>query len=372
MFPVEGNYNITTLAPLRALTFRMKKHVSIILFVIIALQIGCLSSLLEPRNDDPKFLLGQDYFVSLDATWTTEQASKLLKIFRSISPDEPPPASVWKISDVDLENDIKVEAQIGLRSVTISRDVFVVDASQSATISKKRLFKAAVQFITGTGTNRPAIKRILHERYGITVDVSSVVRQSVMLPAYATRERTSKAFSPIDNEDLMIFISILEDFPQGLHKMPQLKYVVCRDEELGDGAAAKAWTSSGFIEFKKSFLDAASTSDIRRLFAHEKSHFLWTHLLPIQLKEDWIELGGWYEDKGSEEGWSTNKDRAGFVTNYAFEKNPNEDMAESLAYYLVYPDRLRASNMGKYNFIHERIMLTYGSRYISPDMLSGR
>ena len=348
------------------------KNISIVLFTIVVFQIGCLSNLqFEPQNDDPKSLLGQDYLVRLDSTWTPEQASKLLKIFKSISPETIAAASIWKIGDVDSENDIKIEAQVGLKSVTISSDVFV-DEAQSATISNKRLFKAAVQFITENGTNRPAIKRILHERYGIIVDVSLDVRQHVMLPVYAGNKITPKPFSAIDNEDLMIFISILEDFPQVLHKMPQLKYVICRDEDLGDGAAAKAWTSSGFIEFKKSILDTAPISEIRKILAHEKSHFLWTHLLPIQLKKDWIELGGWYEDKGSEHGWSTNKKRAEFVTDYAFKKNPNEDMAESLAYYLVYPDRLRGCNMAKYNFIHERIMQTYGNRYISLEMLSGR
>ena len=352
---------------------KITKNIRILIFAIVALQIGCLSNLqFEQRNDDPKFLLGQDYFVRLDSTWTTEQADNLLKTLKTVSPDQTVQTSIWTISDVALENDIKIETQVGLKSITISRNVFVVNESQSATISNKRLFKAAAQFITENGTNRPAIKRILHERYGITVDVSSDVRQYVMLPAYAAHKRTPKAFSVIDNEDLMLFISILEDFPQALHKMSQLKYVVCRDEDLGDGAAAKAWTSSSFIEFKKSVLDTASISEIQKILAHEKSHFLWTHLLPIQLKEDWIELGGWYENKGSEHGWSTHKKRAEFVTDYAFKKNPNEDMADSLAYYLVYPDRLRACNMAKYNFIHERIMQTYGSRYISPDMLSDR
>ena len=349
------------------------KNISIILFAIIVLQIGCLSSLqFEPRNDDPKFLLGQDYFVRLDSTWTTEQADKLLNIFKSISPDATAPASIWKISDVDLENDIKIETQVGLKSVTISRDVFVVDTSQSATISNKRLFKAAVQFITENGTNRPAIKRILHERYGIIVDITTDVMKHILLPAYAALKRNPKKFTEIDNESLMIFISILEDFPQVLHKTPELKYLVCRDEELGDAVAAYAWRTNGFIEIKKSILDIPDSDELKRLLAHEKTHFLWTHLFNNKLKQDWIKLGGWYEDKENEEGWSTNKKRAEFVTDYAFEKNPDEDMAESLAYYLVYPDKLRACNMDKYNFIHERIMHTYGNRYISPDMLSGR
>ena len=347
------------------------KNISIILFAIVAFQIGCLSSLqFESRNDDPKSLLGQDYFVRLDSTWTTEQAGKLLKIFKSISPDATAPPSIWKISDVNLENDIKIETQIALKSVTISRDIFVVDEAQSATKSNKRLFKAAVQFITENGTNRPAIKRILDERYGIIVDITTDVMEHVLLPAYAALKRTPKKFTAIDNESLMIFISILEDFPQALHKMVHLKYLVCRDEELGKSVAAYAWRTSGFIEIKKSILDIPD-NELKRLFAHEKTHFLWTHLFNNKLKEDWIKLGGWYEDKENENGWSTNKKREEFVTDYAFEINPDEDMAESLAYYLVYPDKLRACNMDKYNFIHERIIQTYGNRYISPDMLSG-
>lgn len=348
------------------------KNISIILFAIVAFQIGCLSSLqFETRNDDPKSLLGQDYLVRLDSTWATEQADKLLKIFQSISSDQTIQTSIWKISDVDLESDIKIEAQVGLKSVTISRDVFVVNESQSATLSNKRLFMAAVQFITENGTNRPAIKRILHERYGIIVDITADVMEHVLLPAYAALKRNPKKFTAIDNASLMVFISILEDFPQVLHKTPELKYIVCRDEELEEAVAAYAWKTSGFIEIKKSILDIPD-SELKRLLAHEKTHFLWMHLFNNKLREDWIKLGGWYEDKENENGWSTNKKREEFVTDYAFEINPDEDMAESLAYYLVYPDKLRACNMDKYNFIHERIIQTYGSRYISPDMLSGR
>lgn len=348
------------------------KIISIILFAIAVFQIGCLSYLqYEPQNDDPKSLLGQEYLIYLDSTWTTEQSEKLLKILKSISPDQPTQASIWKITNNDLKNDIEIDTKVALKSVAISNDVFVVDESQQASISDKRIFKAVTQFITENGTNRPEIERILQERYGISVDVTPNVVQHVLNPAYATRERFPKHFPEIDNEDLMLFISVLEDFPIALHKLPELRYVVCSSEDLGTDAAAMAWTNSGFIEFKKSVLDNTHVSEIRKLLVHEKTHFLWDHLFPRQLKVDWIELGGWYQNPETEHGWSTNKKRTEFVTDYAFEKNPNEDMADSLAYYLVYPDKLRACNMAKYDFIHERIMLTYGKRYISPDILSG-
>ena len=181
-----------------------------------------------------------------------------------------------------------------------------------------------------------------------------------------TTKETNEHYREFENRELMILIAILEDFPQALHKVPQLKYFICRKEYDGRSAAV-AWTSNGYIEIAQSVISRDHVIDTKRLLAHEKAHFLWSHLFPEQLRNDWQELGGWYKDKKSEEGWSTNKDRKTFITDYAYEKNPNEDMAESLAYYLVYPDRLKTQCPDKHEFIHKRIMLAYGTRYISPN-----
>ena len=107
---------------------------------------------------------------------------------------------------------------------------------------------------------------------------------------------------------------------------------------------------------------------IHRLILHEKAHFLWAHLFDDQLKSDWIELGGWYINPDDKDGWSTTK-QTEFVSAYAHKKNPNEDMAESISYYIVNPDKLRSRSPAKYEFIRDRIM--HGTRYISrirPDL----
>ena len=98
------------------------------------------------------------------------------------------------------------------------------------------------------------------------------------------------------------------------------------------------------------------------MILHEKAHFLWEHLFDYQLKADWIELGGWYENPDDKDGWSTTR-QLEFVSAYAHEKNPNEDMAESISYYIVTPDKLRSRSPAKYEFIQNRIM--HGVRYIS-------
>ena len=101
---------------------------------------------------------------------------------------------------------------------------------------------------------------------------------------------------------------------------------------------------------------------IHRLILHEKAHFLWEHLFDDQLKQDWIELGGWYVNPDDQDGWSTTK-QTEFVFAYAHKKNPNEDMAETISYYIVNPDKLRSRSPAKYEFIRDRIM--HGTRYIS-------
>ena len=66
---------------------------------------------------------------------------------------------------------------------------------------------------------------------------------------------------------------------------------------------------------------------------------------------------------------TTTKERSAFVTDYAYEENPNEDMAESIGFYFVYPDKLRSCCPEKYEFIHNRIMLTYGKRWSTSNIM---
>lgn len=343
----------------------MRRIAYITLFTITVFQTSCSILLYETPKDNPILQLDQNYSVRLDSTTcTTKQAQALLNVFKSLSPKLKTSVSIWNISDDELQNDIKIGYQNGMNHVTVSKDVFPIEDSQGILAPEKRLFYAVVLFMTENGTNEQAIKLILKERYGITVDI----------PSYAiltqnTSKETAAHFSDYENEDLMIFISILEKFPKALQKMPQLKYVIRRNDN-NSKEQGLAWTSEGYIEFAKFVFEHNDVNDTCRLIAHEKAHFLWEHLFPLRLKQDWIELGGWYENKESKTSWSTKQDRKEFVSDYAYENNPDEDMAESLGYYLVYPDKLRACCPAKYDFIHNRIMLMYGKRYIPPGLLN--
>ena len=164
----------------------------------------------------------------------------------------------------------------------------------------------------------------------------------------------------------MQLINTLEEMPRGMHKIPELKYLIRRldgtPHPLYPEAPAVAWPDSGYIEFMDGAFLQASISAVHRLILHEKAHFLWAHLFDAQLKADWIQLGGWYKDVRSPSGWSTTK-QTEFVSAYAHQKNPNEDMAESISFFVINPDKLRSRAIGKYEFVRDRIM--QGNIYIS-------
>ena len=190
-----------------------------ILFTLITVQASCYTLPPETSNKYPLLRLQEKYSVYLDSTWTTKDAAALLKVFEAIAPDLMNlQFSTWNISDDDLENGIQIEFKDKLKRVTVSRNIFPVEESQEISSPDKNLYYAVVQFITENGTNRSAIKLILKERYGISIDIPSYIELTE-----GVTDETAEHYSDFENEDLMIFISILEEFPQALHKTPQLK-----------------------------------------------------------------------------------------------------------------------------------------------------
>ena len=185
------------------------------------------------------------------------------------------------------------------------------------------------------------------------------------LTRHTTGEHAGR-FDEFKNEELIALIAMLEEYPTGMIKTPGLKYIVRRldgtPHPTHTTAAAVAWTGAGYIEFMESAFKDQGLDSIHRLVLHEKAHFLWDHLFDAQLKQDWIKTGGWYENPDDKDGWSTTK-QTEFVSAYAHGKNPNEDMAESISFYIVNPDKLRSRSPAKYEFIQNRVM--HGTRYIS-------
>ncbi len=344
--------------------------------IIEPVEVTLLDEPIQVVSHSASLALMRKYSVHLGPEWSPRHTYRLLQTFESVpqetnsSRDDIPTVepSIWRLSNRHIQGDIAVEYQDEQRIVTIARSAFAYAYPLLAEIEgvrgryfSKRLHRAVVRFVTDSGADRYALERILQERYAVSVNVPDYTE----LTRHTTGEHAGR-FSTFKNRELIALVTMLEEFPQGMHKIPGMNYLVRRldgtPHPTHPTAPAVAWTGAGYIEFMESAFKAQGRDYIHRLILHEKAHFLWEYLFDEQLKQDWIELGGWFENPDDQDGWSTTK-QVEFVSAYAHGVNPNEDMAESISYYIVNPDKLRSRSPAKYEFIQNRIM--HGTRYIS-------
>ena len=328
-------------------------------------------------------LLYSDYGVILsdgDVTWTNDYAYALYESLKKTplnvqgEGEDLRSFSNWTLTEDFITDDITLTAVDDGLDVLLSTVTFTNANPKIAEVEGKRgkffsnrLFKAAVRFISNNGANLNIVNQMLSDRYGVSISIDDY---------QALTGEPSTRFQDFQPEELVEIIAMFEEMPSGYHKVQGLNFLVRRlnggVNEYYPEAPAIAWVGSGYIEFMESGFDSSNEEYVHRLILHEKAHFMWgaTHdqsddgegIFDTTLKTDWIELGGWYECTERESGWCTTK-QTEFVSAYAHSKNPNEDMAESLSYFVVNPDALRSRSLAKYEFVRDRVM--QGNIYIS-------
>ena len=348
------------------------------------LEVEFLGEPVEVSDSSSAIRLNRDYSILLvdseSGNWTQEHAYRLLETMRTIpqddwlsTEDKPRGGSKWLLTSEHVENDIRITGggPESERTVLIAEAAFVNASPRIALIEGKRgkyysrrLHHALVRFVTDNGRHVESYEKILQERFGVTTRITDHTTYRE-LTADTTGEDASR-FQKFHSEEIVQIINTFEEMPKGMHKIPELNYLVRRldgtPHPLYPEAPAVAWTGAGYIEFMDIAFLQVSITGVHRLIIHEKAHFLWAHLFDEQLKADWIELGGWYRDVRSPSGWSTTK-QTEFVSAYGHAINPNEDMAESVAFFVINPDKLQSRAIGKYEFVRDRIM--QGNIYIS-------
>ena len=308
-----------------------------------------------------------------EASWTQEHAWRMLTTMRAIPQEtrylegeQSLPSSRWLLTPEHLPNDIQVTRRGGETTVRVSAAAFVNAERRVAKVEgkrgvwfSKRLHHALVRYVTDDGRNESAYERIFQERFG----VSTWVGDYVALTASTTGEDAGM-FQKFHPREIIALLNAFEEFPSGMHKTQGLQYLVRRldglPHPLYPAAGAVAWTRSGYIEFMEKGL-RGNIDSMQRLILHEKAHFLWEHVFDHVTKEHWIEIGGWHYDAGRDL-WQTTK-QTEFVSAYAHSLNPNEDMAETIAFFVFNPDKLRSRSVAKYEFVRDRIM--QGALYVS-------
>ncbi len=338
-----------------------------------------LDEQIEVIDDASANHLQHDYNILLvdseSGSWTQEHAYRLLETLKTIPQEkrdsyaaQSRPASKWLLTNDELQNDVQITLEETNKTVLISQSAFANASPKLVRIDGKkgvyysqRLHHALVRYVTDNGLDEEAYEKILQERFGLTTRIPDY--ETVTAP---TTAENAGRFQSFHAEEIIQLINMFEEMPKGMHKLPELQYLLRRldgtPHPLYSEAPAVAWAGNGYIEFMESGFNSSSIGYIHRLIIHEKSHFLWANQFEQQLKDDWIVLGGWYQEAQSDSGWSTTK-QTEFVSAYAHLKNPNEDMAESMAAFLINPDLLKSRAIGKYEFIRDYIM--QGNIYIS-------
>ncbi len=310
--------------------------------------------------------------------WTSEDAYRLYQTLKKLNfqkfgeGQQTKLKAKWILSDANIDKDVSFTKKEGVDIVTISRNAFTYAAPQVVTVDgvkgkffSKRLFSALVYYYTDKGTNQGLIDEIARIRYGFEFMMPSPNLKTLM-------NETETNFQQFTSEEKIIILSMFEEFPDAMQRQDRLKYMVRRlngqKHPLYPTAPAVAWKSNQNIEWMESAFKEQPIEYMQRLVLHEKAHFLWEYSFDNITRDDWASVGGWFKDPLSASGWSTSNTTE-FVSAYAHLKNPNEDMAESIAFYITNPEALRSRSLRKFEFLRDRIMK--GTRYISvirPDL----
>lgn len=344
-------------------------------------KIVVLDKQIKVPNDYSSIELRNKYGIILSdekEKWTIEDSYRIYKMFCSLpygtfgegSIVNPKTGEnirgIFELTTEEQYRDLTITNENGIRKGVFSQSAFNYATPQIVTIDgikgkfySKRLYHAVVNFVTDFANDEAVVDWIAQEKFGVRFMKSNQETEDLM-------NEDASNFQEFFKEEKLEILGMFEELPEGFHKQEGLKYLVRRingqNNPVHPQAAAIAWTQNNNIEFMEKAFNGTDLSAIRRLILHEKTHFLWEYTFDDELKKDWIEIGGWFEDPTSPSGWSTSNTTE-FVSPYGHDNNPNEDMAESVAFYLENPDKLKSVSMQKFEFIRDRIM--HGTRYIA-------
>lgn len=312
------------------------------------------------------------------AKWTSEDAYRLYQTLKKLNfrkyseGDSVKVKAKWLLTEKFIDRDIDFSTVNGIDIITISRAAFTYATPQVVTVDgvkgkffSKRLYTALVYYYSDKGINKDRIAEIAKSRYGFEFLAPSPFLKTLM-------NETETNFQEFTSDEKIVILSMFEEFPDAMQRQAELKYMVRRvngqSHPVYPTAPAIAWVGNNNIEWMEGAFISQDITYMQRLVLHEKAHFLWEYILDKSTQDDWASLGGWFKDPISGSGWSTTNTTE-FVSAYAHLKNPNEDMAESIAFYITNPEAFRSRSIRKFEFVRDRIMK--GTRYISvirPDL----
>ena len=222
-----------------------------------------------------------------------------------------------------------------------------------------RNYKALGAYGAGLGSSFPMPQDHVLERYNIKFGVNEFCWEP---------ENPEDANMSEDNRAVVAY-TFAEVIPEWLRIVPSFHCFQVSDVTSGrpmeDRFAGFAAQNSIFLE--KWYLEEVlavnpSPWSFKHLLVHEIGHFVWRQLIPKEAQQDFTALA-WeshlpYSEDGGSWGWNSHwieREDGCFVKDYA-RTNPNEDFAETLMYYALYPSSLEMNCPEKYDFIESQVV----------------
>lgn len=290
------------------------------------------------------------------AKWNDEYATVILNTVERVY-DYPTTPSIWVLTKEKLPNDIYIKYG-DTNSVCISEYALKYAAPVHAesngvkgTVYSNRLYYAMIRYASHNGENIEYIDSLLKNTYGCSI----IIEDYTTLTKNTTGE-TKANFEQFKPSELLAIVRMFAEMPNAYNKIENLKYLVRRidgnSNPFNPQASAVSWDRDiGYIEFMDKAFMNTEVETTNRVIAHEKAHFIW-FALDDSVKNAWIKIGDWKQVDGK---WTTSQETE-FVSAYAHDISPAEDFAESMAYYLILPNKLKTVSNEKYEFIRKEIM----------------
>lgn len=338
-------------------------------------------------NSTASLRLAKDFGIVLvddEAPWDQETAGLLYEMVRRLPGTRLQvfDAHPWRVTlaDESLVGDVGITLwsdDAPVNHARFSRAAFArsnptlqssADGNADRVFYSNRLFRAVLKAFYN---DRYLMAEILEARYGVAVALGE----------------PEEDFQQFTVGEMQYLASVMEDLPSGFRSIPGLENIVRRRDGLTNpvypSAPAIAWVTLGYIEFMDSAFTSGDAEFIRRLIAHEMSHFLWHKVLTTETRDAFLALSGWSQSPSldaskaatvvaadhpkagavapHDEVWYR-ETTTNFVSDYAAALDPGEDFAETVSYYVYLPDKVRTFAPDKYGFIAD---IVDGYEYIT-------
>lgn len=304
--------------------------------------------------------------VDQEEPWDEQTATMMLEMMRRVHDvyNKSSNKKTWRVAftNASLVNDVEINSDLirfSKAAFTFSNPTQQSSGTGVATTAfySNRLFRAVLKTFFN---DRQLLEVLLKKRYGVVAGFAE----------------PRDEFQEFTLDELQYLATVFEDLPSGFHHISGLEKVVRRKNGLVNPispmAPAIAWVDAGYIEFMDKAFGSGSEDYIRRLIAHEMTHFVWHKILTEETKAQFMKLSGWSKTLPlggvtASTGKASDHPKAGsrtplsetwyrttttnFVSDYSAYLNPDEDFAETVSHYIYLPDRVRTIAPEKYNFV---------------------